>query len=402
MEPVVRLAEKDGTHPWIGAATLGVPVAVLQKKVFPKMAEKKRWNRGEVAYMERLLEVCAASAGTSEIAALLEFVGATGPRLEWVRALGAGFRAARTTLDKVDSGGVLTGWMESNARRAADGTLPVEERVAAIQALGFASERLAAPALFACLSKQQPVPVQSVAVEELLRKGTDSWTDAAVSRAGDLSRDACNVMVRALLARTDGALRLLAAVKAGQIDPTLLTASDVQSLVKAKDAKVAAEAMRLLAARLPPSREEMLGKYREAVSLEGDGDKGRTVFQQRCMACHVAEGRGMAVGPDLITVKTKGRDGLLGAIVDPNREVAAQYLQYTVQTKDHEILAGVVTEDTAAGMTIKMAGGSARTVERSRILSASSTGQSLMPEGLEAGMTVGDMADLLTFIETLR
>jgi putative heme-binding domain-containing protein len=88
--------------------------------------------------------------------------------------------------------------------------------------------------------------------------------------------------------------------------------------------------------------------------------------------------------------------------VDPNREVAAQYLQYTVQTKDHEILAGVVTEDTAAGMTIKMAGGSAHTVERSRILSASSTGQSLMPEGLEAGMTVGDMADLLTFIETLR
>jgi hypothetical protein len=31
-----------------------------------------------------------------------------------------------------------------------------------------------------------------------------------------------------------------------------------------------------------------------------------------------------------------------------------------------------------------------------------SDGLSLMPEGLEAGMSVRDMADLLTFIETLK
>jgi len=33
---------------------------------------------------------------------------------------------------------------------------------------------------------------------------------------------------------------------------------------------------------------------------------------------------------------------------------------------------------------------------------SSSSGQSLMPEGIEAGLSVQDMADLLTFIEELK
>jgi len=36
------------------------------------------------------------------------------------------------------------------------------------------------------------------------------------------------------------------------------------------------------------------------------------------------------------------------------------------------------------------------------VTGSSSEGRSLMPEGLEAGLTTQDMADLLTFIETLK
>jgi hypothetical protein len=48
-----------------------------------------------------------------------------------------------------------------------------------------------------------------------------------------------------------------------------------------------------------------------------------------------------------------------------------------------------------------MPGGVSRTVERVRVQGTTSSGQSLMPEGLEGGMTKQDMADLLSFIETL-
>jgi hypothetical protein len=49
-----------------------------------------------------------------------------------------------------------------------------------------------------------------------------------------------------------------------------------------------------------------------------------------------------------------------------------------------------------------MMGGAQITLQRSNIQGSSSTGQSLMPEGIEQGMTVEDMADLLTFIEQLK
>jgi putative heme-binding domain-containing protein len=48
-----------------------------------------------------------------------------------------------------------------------------------------------------------------------------------------------------------------------------------------------------------------------------------------------------------------------------------------------------------------MAGGVTQTIKRSQIKGTSSGGQSLMPEGIETGMSVQEMADLLTFIETL-
>jgi hypothetical protein len=46
-------------------------------------------------------------------------------------------------------------------------------------------------------------------------------------------------------------------------------------------------------------------------------------------------------------------------------------------------------------------GGAEIALPRANIRGSTSSGKSLMPEGLEAGMTVENMADLLTFIEKL-
>ena len=47
-------------------------------------------------------------------------------------------------------------------------------------------------------------------------------------------------------------------------------------------------------------------------------------------------------------------------------------------------------------------GGAEQTIPRSQIKGSSSSGLSLMPEGIEAGMDAQAMADLLTFIEELK
>jgi hypothetical protein len=49
-----------------------------------------------------------------------------------------------------------------------------------------------------------------------------------------------------------------------------------------------------------------------------------------------------------------------------------------------------------------MPGGAESVIGRADIAGSSSSGRSLMPEGLEAGLSPADMADLLTFIETLQ
>jgi putative heme-binding domain-containing protein len=184
--------------------------------------------------------------------------------------------------------------------------------------------------------------------------------------------------------------------------PRDLAASQVQTLVNNKNAKMASLAKTVLATVIPPSREEVFKTFQPALSAKGDSVAGEQVFLSRCLACHVADGQGIEVGPNLVTVKTKGREGLLTAILEPHKEVASQYISYTIQTKDGQTLTGLISQDDASSMTIKMMGGALITVQRSNIQGSSSTGQSLMPEGIEQGMTVEDMADLLTFIEQLK
>src|SRR5207245_2843932 len=153
---------------------------------------------------------------------------------------------------------------------------------------------------------------------------------------------------------------------------------------------------------IPPSRGEVVAKFKPALTTNGDAARGREIYTQRCVACHRVGDQGVQLGPDLVTVKSKGRDGILTAILDPNKEVAPQYIAYTVNTKDGQSLMGFITKDDASGLTLKMIGGAEQTIPRSQIKGSSSTGQSLMPEGIETGLDVQGMADLLTFIEELK
>ena len=176
----------------------------------------------------------------------------------------------------------------------------------------------------------------------------------------------------------------------------------MDALVRSSDPRTAARAAKALAGLLPPTREAVARTYAGSADMAGDAAKGRTICEQRCLICHQAEGKGKAVGPDLVTVKTRGRAGILDAIVNPNREVAAQYATFEVRTKDGGTHAGIIVDDNATALTLRMPGGAESSLPRAEIAGTSSTGRSLMPEGLEAGLSPQDMADLLTFIETLK
>jgi putative heme-binding domain-containing protein len=97
-------------------------------------------------------------------------------------------------------------------------------------------------------------------------------------------------------------------------------------------------------------------------------------------------------------MKTSGKEKLLVNIVDPNREVAPNLQTYSVETTDGETITGLLLKDSGGSVTLTTGGGSEITLIRAQVRKLSAQGKSLMPEGLEDGLTLKQMADLLEFL----
>jgi putative membrane-bound dehydrogenase-like protein len=316
-----------------------------------------------------------------------------------IRALATGFKHAGTSIEKADTEHKLTAVFTKAAATVADTKASESSRLEAIELLGLTSSKEATAALTSCLGAGQPDAVQSAALKVMAQSSSAATTKTLLDYWSHYGAKTKVAAMEAMLARDDRAMALL---ESKVITPEDFTASQVQALVHHKSEKAAAMAKSVLASVIPPSREEVVAKFKPALTTKGDAVRGQNVYISRCMACHKAGTMGLQVGPDLVTVKTKGLDGILTAILEPHKEVAAQFIAYIVNTKDGQTLSGIVARDDASSMTIKMMGGAELTIQRSNIKGTSSTGQSLMPEGLETGMTVAEMADLLEFVETLK
>lgn len=396
----MQLLEENPGDSWLKASVFTNPAPVLWA-AFMEGTEDSPSSKSQHVLPD-LLQVLGSSG--EEVSWLgydfdlvIEFLSKQ-PRTDWIAAFSKGLKRAGLSIEKVDSKGLLNAVFAEAVSNAVHRSAQESARLDAIELLGVSSSKESLDALIACLGEKQPDSVQSAAIRVLAQNSSAAVTTALIGNWAYYGPEAQSAALEALLARDDRAVALL---EAKVVKPETFSAAQVQSLIKHKSPKVAVAAKTALASVIPPSREEMAAKFKPAVAAKGDAVKGQTQFMGRCMICHKAGANGFAVGPDLITVKTKGREALLEAILMPHKEVASQYIAYTVNTKDGQTLAGVISNDNASSMTLKMPGGAERTIQRADIKGSSSSGQSLMPEGLETGMTVEDMADLLSFIEGL-
>jgi putative membrane-bound dehydrogenase-like protein len=315
-----------------------------------------------------------------------------------IKAFATGLRRGGSSIAKVDVEGKLAA-VFTQAASLAQGTTEEAMKIEAIELLSLATKEQGEAALMACLGADQSEHVQAAAVKALSDLAGKAAPTSLLGAWTGFKSQARAVTLAALLSRDDGALALLESMGSGPV-PTDLAVSQVQELIQHKNAKVAGLAKTMLKSVIPPSREEVAKTFAPSVGMKGDSKAGQNHYISRCMACHQANGLGIEVGPNFTTVKTKGRDALLTAILQPHKEVASQYIAYTVNTKDGQTVQGVITADDASSMSLKMMGGVNVTLQRANIRGSSSDGKSLMPEGLEGGLSVQDMADLLSFIET--
>lgn len=146
---------------------------------------------------------------------------------------------------------------------------------------------------------------------------------------------------------------------------------------------------------------------RHAIEHRGDARKGRAIFFDAsgaaCVRCHAVNGEGGIVGPDLSNIAAQARrETLIESVLYPNRAMREGYQGAELELGDEERLSGRVTGETAELVVLVDREGKQHQVPKARIRSRRASSISLMPEGIEAGLTLEQFSDLIAYLETLR
>jgi putative heme-binding domain-containing protein len=250
------------------------------------------------------------------------------------------------------------------------------------------------------LTAQSPEAVQTAALETLGKLGTPESLSAVLAGWRNLGPAQRATAAGVLMDRPAWTDAFLAAMEKGKIRATDLDATRRQRLLQSETPDVRDRAKKLFASVVNPDRQKVIDAYAPAAKLPGDVKRGAERFKQTCSACHRLENIGNSVGPDLASLSDKSPEYLMVQILDPNRGVEAKFTDYVLQTKSGQTLSGIISGETGGSVTLLMPESKSQTILRADIKVLRSTGLSLMPENLEAGMTPQDLADLLAFVRT--
>ena len=137
----------------------------------------------------------------------------------------------------------------------------------------------------------------------------------------------------------------------------------------------------------------------EIAKARGVSENGRVVFRRICNACHKWGSEGIEYGPSIngLAARMK-REEIIESILEPNAQVAAQYVTTTVETKSGEAFAGFVASETADTLMLKVAGGVTQEIKLADIKKRESQKVSSMPEGLAQAMSPEEFLDLIEFL----
>ena len=408
---LAALARRDAADPWVRTAALSSSGRIASPLFEAIVAEVRGLsNTGGRALLHDLAGLVGAAGDLGEVGLLLDRLAAgpiaTGDSelLEEVFiGLGEGLaRAGRKTLRDARtgpaSGALLNSVLTRAEATASDGRADLARRERAVALLGQAEFATAGHVLSGLLVPGEPQQVQVAAIRALATFNDPAVATLLLGRWTGLTPAPRSEVIARLLSRPAWTMGLLKAVEAGSI-PAAVIPPNRRSLLQAdRDPSIRALARSLLGGATPGPRDAAYARYRPALELPSDRQRGARVFERECMTCHKLGERGHAVGPNLASVQRRTPEEILLHILDPNREVAPDYLEYAVAIDDGRVLTGLVAAETAASLTLRRAEGSEDTVLRANIEVITGTGKSLMPEGLEARVSPPEMADLIAFI----
>jgi putative heme-binding domain-containing protein len=215
----------------------------------------------------------------------------------------------------------------------------------------------------------------------------------------DLRRQA----VRSLARAHNGAQEIVKLARAKQL-PEELNAVAGAALQQTPWKEVQQQAAQLFP--IPATKNnEALPPISELVKRRGDAGRGKVLFATTgtCANCHLVNGAGKEVGPDLSEIGKKlSPESLYESILYPSASISHNYETYVLTTKNDTILTGVLVSQTREQVSLKGPDAIVHTFKTAEIDMLQKSNVSLMPADLHKALTVQDLHDLVEYLLTLK
>jgi putative heme-binding domain-containing protein len=254
------------------------------------------------------------------------------------------------------------------------------------------------------LNSRDPKTVQetiaALASSEDPRAANLLWPIADdAKRSLDVRRQA----IRGVGRTTRGANEILSRAEGGKLEARLSEAASAAVYASASDA------IRTRAAKvfpLPPAVDARpLPPVRLLLRRRGDVRKGEIVFATigTCAKCHVVNGQGKEVGPNLSEIGAKlSRPALYESILFPSAAISHNFSAYTVVLTNGNAVSGILISRTPDSIAIRGTDAITRTYRTAEVEEIKEQSVSLMPADLQKTMTADDLVNMVEYLTTLK
>ena len=405
---LAALLLRDPTNPWVQAAVFS-SLADGAGSLFAMLASDARVRNDPVGqeWLRRLAAMIGVRGRVAQISQVLRFMDQlqSEPQRAFplLYALGDGLYRTGSSLALADPEALVQPFYDQALNAVVSYTVAEPLRIAEMQLLGLGPYTFASTGdvLLLQLGSGQSEALQSAALATLGRFDDPRIAPSLIQRWRVLTPRLRSDAFTALLARTDRVAAVLAALESGTVGSAGLSSAQVNFLRTHRNPAIRQRALQLFGP-VPRQRPEAVQRFKPALGLKGVPARGREIFIARCAACHQRNGATQAIGPELASVRVYGKEKVLSAVLEPNAEVRHDYLTYVVETAQGEPLIGLLRDENPTTITLQGSKGRPVVLPRDNIQYLQAQPWSLMPEGLEAGLTAQNMADLLEYLITAR
>ena len=147
--------------------------------------------------------------------------------------------------------------------------------------------------------------------------------------------------------------------------------------------------------------------WKQFLSSGGDAKRGEKIFHDpegiaNCSKCHLVQGRGGTVGPDLSFAGTsRTRKFLLESILNPSAVITHGYQTVMILTKNRKLITGIKKNEDESGFDIVDKEGKNLYVSREKIKKFKVQKISTMPGNFGDLLKAKDVTDVLAYLESL-